>query len=148
MIKIQIKGFQELSKRFASAPNVFKGRLKATMLASLYVIWQNVPAYPPQSQDSTYARTGLLGKSFGVDMSGDQSGGADIFEVKELSGYITGAFGSNLHYAQYVVGENQKSIFGRLGWWNISGLAKASRAGIQELFRILEEGLRDYLEGR
>ena len=137
----------DLMKRMAQYPQQLEEVLKKTNEASMHVLWEKTPPYPPRP-NSRYVRTGTLGRSFGVSMNGGQVGLPDIFEQKPLGPHgWSGAFGSNVTYAAEVVGEGtQKPIHAGI-WWTLKTIVQASEVKIQKLHDIAADKMAAWLDG-
>lgn len=146
MVKIELKGFGELAKRFEDSPRKFYGIITKALTAALYVLWENVPPYPkaPAGIDGSQ-RTGTLGRSLGVGMDGGKIGAPSIFKVGDMSGYQAAQFGTNLEYASRVIGENQGQPWGRY-WWNIRTIADRASGKIEQVFEKARDVLTEYLD--
>ena len=148
-VSIEVVGLDEIKKRFAQFPNKYRDALRVTLGASLLRIWENVPPYPEANPDSTYTRTGTLGRSLGTNEGGGASAGGpkpDIYEVKMGSQMSSASFGSRLNYAPYVIGTAEQAKVHRGRWWTILDLAKKSIPGIQKLFDRFVERLAKWLD--
>ena len=71
---IEVRGLNEVIERMEKYPAELKEGMEATMEASLLVLQENVPAYPSPPQDSTYRRTGTLGRTLGSSVGGGKAG--------------------------------------------------------------------------
>ena len=138
-------GLEELQAKLAKFPGVFSRALMTTMEAVLYKVWEFVPPYPPPPPNSTYRRTGLLGRSLGVSEGGHKMGKPGIFEVRKRgASAMSASFGTRLGYAPDVIGESQKSQFtGR--WWTLGGVARMAEAATIKLFENMARELAAYL---
>ena len=142
---VTITGLEELKAKFAKFPQVFQAALMTTMEAVLYKVWEHVPPYPPPPPNSTYRRTGLLGRSIGVSEGGHKLGKPGIFEIRKRGGAVMSAsFGTRLGYAPDVIGESQKAQFtGR--WWTLGGVARMAEAEVIKLFELMARKLAAWL---
>ena len=141
---VEVKGLDELIAKMKAYPGELRKSLHLTVTSALIVLWENVPAYPPPPEDSTYKRTGTLGKSLGSGLSGGAVGEPDVFTVKSLGSGFEGKFGSNLSYASYVIGEQQSPRMSH--WWTIKTVAEKSADKITRLFEKLAQQMADFLE--
>lgn len=135
-----------LSKRMAQFPKEFDAVKDATMDASLLTLWENVPPYPERPNESSYDRTGTLGRTLGASMSGAISGKPDIYEKKKLGSEIEGRFGTKLSYADYVIGESQAWM--HYIWWRLTDVKKSSEAKIISLWNLAAEKMAKFLDGK
>jgi hypothetical protein len=144
--EIKITGLTELTRRMADFPNEYNRAAEVNMKASLLVLHENVPAYPPQPYALTrYRRTGRLGGSLGVSQEGVIIGSPDIFKAEKIGGGWQGTFGSNVEYAGKVIGEFQQPPF-VFYWWNVKTIARASQGKIESVWALLGEKLAKFLE--
>lgn len=113
--ELRVEGLAENLARLRAWPDKLRDLLRLGMQSTLLVMQEHVPDYPPQPVGSDYVRTGTLGRSLGA-----RGGQADIYEVREGSGYTEGAFGSRLGYARYVVGDYASQQAGHMRhWWTV-----------------------------
>ncbi len=144
---IEIHGLTELIDRMKRYPVELHKSLATTMSAALIALWEAVPPYPAQPANSTYDRTGTLGKSLGSDIGGGSTGEPDIFTVRPLGSMdYEGRFGSRLDYAEYVIGEGQSASNSH--WWKLSSVAKKAAEKINRLWQTLGDKLAAFLEGK
>ncbi len=143
--EIEIKGLKELQARMNAFPKQMDAAERATMEASLLTLWENVPPYPKISFDSSYTRTGTLGRTLGSSMGGGKAGQPSIYEVKKLGAGVEGRFGSDLEYTQYVIGDNDQAA--HMGyWWQMKDIAAKSQAKINKLWVTLADKLTKFLD--
>lgn len=149
--EVRIEGLEPLRRRFRRFPKVYRREIKATLNASLGVLWEKVPPYPPQPQGSTYERKGAegLGGSLGADMGGGKTEqGPDIFQVKRQGPNMdVGEFGTRMEYAPYVIGDNRQ-VSQNEHWWTMSTIADNAKDKILRLFKKSARNLAKFLEGR
>lgn len=147
---IETHGLTELIARMQAYPDVLKRKVGVAMNAVLLKLWENVPAYPPAPDNSSYTRTGELGRSLG---SGEGGGvGADhpaIYEVREMgaAGYEA-HFGTNLNYAGYVISDEEQAWMHQGRWWIMKTVLARATDGINNVFKMLSAALAKFLEGR
>lgn len=146
-IHLEVEGLDELREKYKNAPKVFTEGLKAATQDSLVILHGNVPAYPDQWADSTYVRTGTLGRSLGASITGDMTGEPDIYTVRQMGSEIVGEFGTRLEYAPYVIGDDTQSENMRdRDWWTISVIAYKAKDKIEQVFKDLAERLSKWLD--
>ena len=119
------------------------------MFASLDTLRENVPPYIPQVvPPEVYRRTGTLGRSLGSSMQGGMGGPRPtIYGVHSGMGGkdLTGQFGTNLSYAQYVVDPERQAYMhkpgykGRPGWWTMTTIKEKANAKIQKIWNDMVE---------
>ena len=147
---MEAKGLDELIKRMQAYPLELHKSMSQTMAASLLVFWESVPGYPPPPENSAYDRTGTLGKSLGSDIGGGMGGGEpSIFTIRPLgsTGY-EGKFGTNLSYAERVIGEGTQAPAFEGRWWIIKTVAERAAQKVNKLWQMLAEKMAAFLEGK
>ncbi len=138
-----------LQKRMAAYPQKLAQVMPIGMDASLLILWENVPPYAPEPPNSTYTRQGILGKSLGSSMSGGKSGGQpSIFTSRKIGSGYEGRFGTNLGYAEYVIGEGTQAEIHEGRWWTIKKIADESRQKITDLWDGIMDKLAAFLDGK
>jgi len=139
---------RDLMQRMRKYPRRMDKVLKETNKASLLVLWEKVPGYP-RRPNSSYKRTGTLGRSLGVSMTGGKLGQPNILNQKKLgtTGY-EGAFGSNLSYAGDVIGDNTQKPIHRGIWWTMKTVLQRARGKIVKLHNTAAEEMAAFLNGR
>lgn len=137
----------DLFSRFERYPKELEKEMRFTLDQSLHHVWGSVPAYPQQRANSSYRRTGTLGRTLGISMQGGQSGKAEIFTIKSIgSSKYEARFGTRLHYAPQVIGtQTQKALFKSLRWWTMEDIRKKAEPGIVKLFNLMAERLVKFL---
>lgn len=149
MIKMEVIGLKELQERFHEASDKFQKAAKVTMQASLDVLTESVPPYPTRYYSTGYKRTGTLGKTLGSSRLGGAKGKPEVYKVKEeLSGFVSGEWGTNLDYAPFVIGEKEQAWMHRGVWWTVKTVARIAESKIRRLWEIFAEEIAEYLEGR
>src|SRR5512139_2858170 len=145
---IEIKGLDELIRRMQQYPDKLKRSMELTMKAAMLALWENVPPYPPEPENSTYTRQGILGKTLGSSMAGGKgSNEPDIYEVKPMGSGYEGRFGTKLEYAPFVIGDETQSR--RMShWWKIGSIATRAAGKIESLFKTLGDNLASFLDGK
>jgi len=104
----------DTTKIFAAAHNVVRDTVADGV--------RFISDYPAQAAGSRYRRTGILRRSWG-------------FNIKSGNMRIEGTVQSNSMVAPYnrdVQGENQKPLFERRGWKNVSDLMKFMAEGFSD----------------
>ena len=133
-VDAKVEGLDELRAKMEAFPGVFAKGLLTTMQAVLYKVWEKVPPYPKPPPNSTYDRTGTLGRTMGVSQGGHRMGKPNILEVRQRGSQMTSAsFGTNLEYAPEVIGDRQDPVHsGR--WWTLRGVAVEAEKEVLKLF--------------
>lgn len=84
-------GTEELMELVQELPELALDAAQPAMVDSLIYLHGQLPDYPPAMPDSTYKRTGMLGRRFTESVSRNDEG-------------VVGELGTNLAYAPWVVG--------------------------------------------
>jgi hypothetical protein len=144
---IEVEGLKELLARMTAYPMELVKVGAVAMSASLNTLWEKVPPYPQQDGMSNYRRTGLLGRSLGSSMQGGASGGSpSVYNIKQLGeGNFEGVFGTNLDYAEFVIGENQAGMHSS-NWWNIKTIAERAADKIERIWQTVGDKLAAFLD--
>lgn len=146
--KVETHGLKEVVNKLQYFPKKLKALQKTGMDASMLVLWENVPPYPPPPGTSTYRRTGTLGRSLGSSEGGGNAGGQpQIYQVKGLgSNTVEGRFGTKVSYAEYVIGENQAGHMGH--WWKLSSILEKASEKIVAVWQEIVQTAVDWLNSR
>jgi hypothetical protein len=146
---IEVKGLDELIHDMEAYPTELNKVVGVSMNASLVALHEKVPPYPRQNPGSSYRRTGTLGRSLGSSEGGGASGGSpSIYQVRTLGqGNFEGTFGTNLDYADYVIGTHQAGMHSS-NWWNITLIAQRAADKIERIWKKCGELLAQFLEGK
>lgn len=131
----------DLIQRFQRYPDKLREELETTMEKALYHTQGSVPPYPPARPESSYVRTGTLGRSIGL------GGRADIYEVKRIGSGYEARLGTRLTYAPYVISSERQAWMHQGRWWTMKTVAEKAKPGIIRLFQAMTERLAAYLEG-
>ena len=146
-VRMEVTGLEELRMRMRQFPQKYSAAVRVTLRASLLKLHENVEPYPAPPPESTYERTGTLGRTLGSGMSGGNFGQPDIFDVFEQGGNMDRAeFGTRLGYAPFVIGEKQAENLSH--WWTMEGLAEKSKPAIIRLFQLMAKKLARFLDGK
>lgn len=144
---IEVRGLRELIKRMQAFPQQMEAAAKTTMDAALLTLWENVPEYPDPPQNSTYRRTGTLGRTLGSSEAGGKGGKPDVYLTRKLGGgNIEGRFGTKLEYAPYVIGDDTQADVHKGRWWTMKTIAENASEKIERLFNTLADKLAAFLE--
>lgn len=154
---VEYRGLDEILARMRAFPQTLKKISKIGMEASLNTLWENVPSYPAPPEDSTYQRTGTLGRTLGSSDAGGNAGGKpSIFEVKQQgpSGFVEGRFGTNLDYAPYVIGPAEGAKGERQAWmhkdrwWHLTDIIPKAQPKITAIWDGIAQKLAAFLDAK
>ena len=147
-ISLREKGIDELIKRMDKYPEKVHALMDVAMRATLLTTHENVMPYPAAKPDSTYRRTGTLGRTLGSDTLGGVVGAPEIFEVRSMGSNFEGHFGTNLEYAPYVIGDTTQAKIHQGRWWTLSKVVEKAMPKIERIWKQLAETMAKYLEGK
>jgi hypothetical protein len=148
MASIVERGLSDLIERMKYYNDKRIAAVNLVMQAALLTLWESVPPYPAPPEGSTYERTGMLGKSLGSGEGGGKVGSSpDIFEVTAgAGGMFEGHFGTNIEYAEYVIGDDTQAA--HMGyWWQMKDVADRATDKIHRLFQDLGTQMANFIEG-
>jgi hypothetical protein len=118
---IVIKGMEQLSNKMGRIAREMDSEIrKATDKAMKYAHSQ-VPPYPPKPANSTYTRTGTLGRRM-------------YTQVRPLGQETVGVIGNNTEYAPFVIDENRQARQNS-HWWTLQAVVEKAWPGMVEMFR-------------
>lgn len=133
----------DLPRRMQRYPEKMREEMERTANQALAHVQSSVPGYPPARPDSSYVRTGTLGRTLGL------GGRAEIYEVQQIGAGFEARLGTRLNYAPPVIGsESQTSFFRARGWWNMRTVVEKARPGVGRLYDALSRRLASWLGGR
>lgn len=93
MLKYTWEGVEELRKLIEELPLLALEAAEPAMVDAVMFLYGHLPEYPPEPPNSSYVRTGTLGRRFTTDV------------IPEFSS-VSGELGTNLNYAPWVVGDD------------------------------------------
>jgi hypothetical protein len=146
---VEVHGLDELLARMKAFPQKLTESQAAVMSASLNAIWEKVPPYPQQPAGSSYRRTGTLGRSLGAGGNGEGGGTGgkpSIYRISKLGTGMVGTFGTNVKYAEYVIGENQAGMHSS-NWWKLTDALNRAADKINRLWNDFANNLAAFLDG-
>jgi hypothetical protein len=148
VIQVQVKGLEELRERMGQWPDKLDAGMEAAMTETLLVMHESVPGYPTPPSNSSYRRTGTLGRTLGSSFEGGGGGTPEIFTVTKIGQSWEGRFGTKLEYAPYVIGDNSQAKVHKGRWWVLSEVAEKARPKIERTWQRLADAMANFLEGK
>lgn len=143
---IEQRGLTELIARMRAYPNKLKAVMGVTIDATLLTLWEKVPPYPAPPGGSNYDRTGTLGRTLGSSEGGGVGGGQpSIYETREMGTGYQARFGSNLEYAEYVIGDDTQAVQNS-HWWQMKDIAVRASEKIDRLWKDLGAQMAAFLD--
>ena len=144
----------DLIDRMARYPKQLDKEMKQGADAALYIIWDSVPAYPPEGIQpmgvDVSGRKGILGKSLGVSEWGAKLGeNPQIFKVRRLgAGRYEARFGTKLKYAARVIGEKTQKKPWVQYWWHMGEVLEYAKPKINKHFKTVADAMAKFLDGK
>lgn len=123
-----IRGLQELIKKFERLNERMWEMPRVAQDAEKYLRSQ-VPPYPPPPPNSTYHRTGDLGRSIHT-------------EVQKLGAQVVTSLSVGVDYGPWVVDERRQARVHRGRWWTLQEVLRKSRDGVVRLY---EDFIRPFI---
>lgn len=142
--QMEIKGLEELQAKLAMYPVYHAKMVSEAVGTALLVLHEGVPPYPPKPTGSTYRRTHHLDRSLGT--IGDDH---NIYSIRRVGTGYQGRFGTNLKYAQYVIGPRgvQRPPFTAY-WWRLESVAGKQYSKVLRVFQALADKITAFLSSR
>ena len=138
----EIRGMDELLAKMRQFPQKLRQMERVGMNASLLVLKENVPPYPSPPVDSTYRRTGTLGRTLGAS-----SAKPDIYTVKGLgTNHVEGRFGTRLSYAPYIIGDQQARQ--NRHWWKLDSILPKAQEKIVKIWDGIMQQMAKFLDSK
>jgi hypothetical protein len=134
VIQVQVKGLEELRERMGQWPDKLDAGMEAAMTETLLVMHESVPGYPTPPSNSSYRRTGTLGRTLGSSFEGGGGGTPEIFTVTKIG--------------PYVIGDNSQAKVHKGRWWVLSEVAEKARPKIERTWQRLADAMANFLEGK
>ena len=137
---------KDLPARFERYPKQLDREASKTMRESIEILHNSVPQYVPERPGQRYKRTGDLGASLGVGMSGRPIGTPDIFTARRIgdNSYV-GVFGSLIRYGPLVIGEGTQAFMHVGRWWTIRTVRDRASNKITKAWLAMSERLVSFL---
>lgn len=127
-VTIEIRGIDEIIKRFGDKDYVTRPLAQALDKAAKD-IQAAVTKYPPEPPDSTYRRTGTLGRKVTTEVD---------------RGHLEARVGTRLEYAPYVLDDEEQARVHR-GRWKTMGEARQER--LRNIESYFGEAAREIAKG-
>ena len=137
-LSIHINGGKKVQDQLDKGTKLSRALGPAMKHAVLYA-QSEIPAYPPASLDSSYRRTGTLGRSV-TSMQGQAPGA--LSRVESLGSHTVGYLGTNVTYAPWVIDDNRQAYMHRGRWWTLQKVVQKAKPGI---IKILRKSILDHL---
>lgn len=126
---IEQSGFEEfrrdlerLMQALADFPDVAEGEIERGMDQALLLLAGDAADYPPAPSDSTYRRTGTLGRLWV---------GARPVVTRSSGAFVAGRIGNATPYGPYVQDPNRQAAQHRGRWRTTKDVVRDNEAGIK-----------------
>lgn len=125
---IRIIGLNELKAKMARRGRDIPAELEVATRKAVAYVHSTVPAYPPPPPQSTYRRTGTLGREIGT-------------EVRPMGSKIIGLIGTNTVYAPWVISDEKVGSRGPQAWmhvgrwWTLQGVVHKAWGSVVKIYR-------------
>lgn len=117
-------GIPETVRALADYPRIAEPHYRAATEAALLDTVGTVAEYPPGAPNSTYRRTGTLGRTWTSAQP----------EFRSMGTGFEGSIGNATPYAPYVQGDEQARVH-RGRWWKVESIVKARTERIESFFK-------------
>ena len=127
-MNIDVRGLDELKARFDGLAKGMSGALEDAAGEAVLHVHSQVPPYPAPPPNSTYRRTGTLGRSITTD-------------VRALGSKHVGVIGTATVYAPWVISEKRVGTRGPQAgmhagrWWTLHGVVRGAHDEIMRIYR-------------
>jgi hypothetical protein len=120
-MSVTIDGMEEVFRTLTRVAAIDK--LEAPMQRSVLRLEAYMKDYPPPPLNSSYRRTGSLGRRW-------------ITDIERRNDGLIGRVGNNIHYARWVQSRMyQQRIFERIGWRTETQAIRANETAIRDDFQ-------------
>jgi hypothetical protein len=132
---VRIPGLDKLITRFKDIKTRTRPMMEEATRKGLLYVHSTIPPYPAASPDSSYQRTGDLGRKITT-------------EVRPLGVMVVGVIGTNVVYAPWTISEEKvgergpQAWFHEGRWWTLQDVVRKAKA---EFIRIYEETIRSLI---
>jgi len=135
-MKVEVKGLEELLRKFDASKGVVKRESHDAMEKSTAVIWRDSSSYtqhdPPQRPGQTYVRTFTMARTMS-------------HKVKSYAGGVKGYIRGGVYYAPYVRGSEMQAWMHAGRWRTLKKIAEQHMSEIEGFFSKAMERLAKFL---
>jgi len=130
-LTVEVRGLDKLQRKFDMSDDVVKRESHDAMESAVALVHDRAGSYPPAPPNSSYVRTGTLGRRF-------------AHRVTHFSGGVKGYVTNPIPYAPYVRGEEQAAVHaGR--WATMKQIVEEKRGAIEGFFARAMRNLARFL---
>ena len=130
-----IYGMERLNKKLKGIARDCGPEIEKATWEAVNYVHGRVPPYPAPPADSTYRRTGTLGRRITTD-------------VKTIGTQIVGMIGNDVVYAPYVIsdekladGRGPQAWMHEGRWWTLQNVVRKAQQGITDIYRAMVKRL-------
>jgi len=132
VVTVEIHGLNELVARMSKSPALVRRLAGDAIEKSVHLIHGGVAQYPPPPPDSTYRRTGTLGRRWTTKTDREK---------------LEGRVGNATTYAPYVQDKEKQAAIHQGRWQTAQGVTEGLMGKIEGFFRQANEDLTKALAG-
>lgn len=128
-MQISFRGHREIAERLERMRAEYPSGIRRAMMEAIYYVHSTVPRYPQKPPESTYRRTGTLGRSINT-------------EVRAVGTDMVAAIGTNVVYAPWVISSEPVAGPPAAGpqawvhvgrWWTLQRVVEDARGRVDEI---------------
>lgn len=117
---VELKGLDDVIKRLDS--KAIMDAAEAGMARGVLYVHSTVPPYPPPPPNSTYRRTGTLGREITT-------------KTERSAGNIMGFIASATQYAPFVISEDTQAWMHQGRWWTLHDVLRKAADRVSDFIR-------------
>lgn len=138
-LQIKLTGDRHLADKLQKMARQYPELSQKAMRDSLLYLQAHTPGYPPAPPNSSYRRTGTLGRSVTSLAANNPDA---LTRVEPLGGgNIRGLWGTRVVYAPQVIGRGQQRPAFARRWWTLEDVAEKNRPGVINIWVNFLRGL-------
>jgi hypothetical protein len=122
---VTVDGLSELLEAFANFPTIAAGEISKAVEKALLLLQGAAADYPPKPPESTYRRTGTLGRLW--------TSAARVVEENVSGAFVVGRVGNATPYGPYVQDPKEQAKVHRGRWKTTEQIVQEHRAEIDDI---------------
>ena len=136
MIQVNVRGIKEIVAKYQGISNRFNKEIEFITNKVVGFVVGKIPPYPEEPPNSTYDRTGRLGRSV-RELQGSNPDALSRTEVRPFG--AVGFIGTRVDYSPFVIDEGNQARVHRGRWWT---LQKVVHGLTNQIVKMYHDGLR------
>lgn len=132
MIHVDVRGLREVIAKYQGVSKRFNKEVEFITNKVVGFVIGKTPPYPPEPSNSTYDRTGRLGRSV-RELQGSNPDALSRTEVRPFG--AVGFIGTRVESSPYVIDEQNQAWMHRGRWWTLQNFVKGLTGQIVEMYR-------------